>query len=98
MGAVEVDLSELAAFANDTKYSHAFDLVAERLTLANVGGLVQPQLQKRSETESDRDDIAAHVFRRFHRFFDCFGAPNIVPCDKLDNNKSWSISQEVILV
>merc|ERR1712137_1413585 len=61
------------------------DLIAERLTLANVGGLLQPQIQqKRTEMESERDDIAAHILRRFNRFFDSFGGPQIVPCDELE--------------
>merc|ERR1712048_123580 len=55
MMAIEVDLSELAALAKDTKYSRDFDLAAERLTLVSVGGLLQPQLQKRSEASVEAD-------------------------------------------
>merc|ERR1740121_114784 len=83
--AIEVDLSELVAFTKDTKYSRDFDLMAERMTLTTVGGALQPQLQKRSEStaESDRADHTFHILRRFNRYFDCFGAPCVVPEDSL---------------
>merc|ERR1712039_402364 len=72
MMTVEVDLSELANFTKDVRFSRDFELIAERLTLATVGGLVQPQLQKRVETtiEMERSDQAAHVTRRMIRYFD----------------------------
>merc|ERR1712203_142137 len=85
MMTVEVDLSELIVFTKDTTYSRDFDLIAERMNLTTVGGAIQPQLQKRSEStaESDRADQSFHILRRFNRYFDCFGAPCVVPEDGL---------------